>query len=132
MDVSQNDGADIVKVDVAKRGTWRTVSRRSGRVTLMIEYDTLCLVCESAVPNILRILVFSSGRLVGGVHYVLNALGSCLSIVRTVPAIPLFAVLDYGKLLRIALYASLEVCNGITSTRRRGRRNARVAGRGIT
>jgi hypothetical protein len=55
MDVSQNDGADIVEVGVAKRGTWRTASRRSGRVTLTIKYDTFCLVCES-VPNILRIL----------------------------------------------------------------------------
>jgi hypothetical protein len=55
MDVSQDDGADIVKVGVAKRGTWRTASRRSGRVTLTIEYDTFCLVCES-VPNILRLV----------------------------------------------------------------------------
>jgi hypothetical protein len=46
----------------------------------------------------------------------LNALlGSSLSNVRTVPTIPLFAVLEDGELLRrIMLYASLGICNGVT------------------
>jgi hypothetical protein len=47
MDVSQDDGTDVLEVGAAKRGTWRTVvSRRASRIMLTIKYDALHLVCE--------------------------------------------------------------------------------------
>jgi hypothetical protein len=58
MDVSQEDGTDVVKVGVVKRGRTRRAasSRRACRIMLTIEYDALCLVCCEFAPNVFHIL----------------------------------------------------------------------------
>ncbi len=61
-------------------------------------------------------LLFDSDRNVSGVQYFRDVLGSGLSTVSTMITIPLFVILENGKLRGIALYPSLKVGNRVVST----------------